>query len=85
MPEEEKPTTETVALPTGGSVPGIPGSHGPGTYLIDWIERTITPVVTAVETEVAHIEEAIHPAADPAQPEPDAVPVEEQSAGEQAS
>lgn len=55
MPEEAKPT-EYVTLPTGGSIPGIPGQHGPGRYVIDWIERTLTPVVDAIEAEVAHVE-----------------------------
>lgn len=57
---------EYVTLPSGGSIPGIPGSHGPGRYIIDWIERTLTPVVDAVEGEIAHIEEAIHPEPAPA-------------------
>lgn len=83
MPDEEKPTTETVALPTGGSIPGIPGDHGPGSYIIDWLARTITPVVQAVEAEIAHIEDVIHPAAEVAPVEPS--PVETLSPSEDAS
>jgi hypothetical protein len=82
QPSENR-TTETVALPTGGSIPGIPGSHGPGTYLIDWLARTITPVVQAVEAEIARVEEAIHPSAEPAPADPS--PVETLSPGEDAS
>lgn len=48
MPEE-KPATEEVYLPSGGPVAGIPGHHAPGRYLIDWLKRTITPVVDEVE------------------------------------
>lgn len=60
MPEEQtKPTTETVTLPTGGSVPGIPGTHGPGRYIVNWIERTLTPLEHAVENVVEHVEQAI--------------------------
>lgn len=76
MSEEVKPTAETVVLPTGGSIPGIPGSHGPGRYFIDWIARTLTPVVDIVEEEIAHLEEASH--IEPAQPalaEPSTEPV----------
>lgn len=59
MQEQEKPTTETVHLPTGGSIPGIPGQHGPGHYIINWIERTLTPVADAVATIAEHVEEKI--------------------------
>lgn len=62
--EEAKPT---VVLPTGGSIPGIPGTHAPGRYIIDWVERTLTPVVDAVEGEIVHVKEAIEhkPASEP--------------------
>jgi hypothetical protein len=76
MPEE-KPTIESVHLPTGGPVAGIPNSHvGPGAYIIDWLARTITPIVQVVEAEIAHIEEAIHPA-DEAVPAEVPAPAEE--------
>lgn len=58
MPEEtpnEKPTTEIVQLHTAGSVPGIPGSHGPGRYLVNWLTREITPIVDEVEQVVEDI------------------------------
>ena len=35
---------EIVTLYSAGSIPGIPGDHGAGTYLVDWNERSITPV-----------------------------------------
>lgn len=59
MPEEAKPTTEHVTLPTGGSIPGIPGTHGPGRYIIDWAERALTPVMDAVENTIEHVEESL--------------------------
>lgn len=43
MPEEA-PTTEEATLHSAGPIPGIPGSHGPGRYLIDWLTRTITRI-----------------------------------------
>lgn len=77
---------EQVYLPTGGSVPGIPGSHGPGRYIIDWIERTLTPVVDVIEGEIAHIEEAIHPEPAPAPEVPVApMPTEPVDVPEQSS
>jgi|SRR5580765_3562831 len=72
MQEQEQPTTETVTLHSGGAVPGIPGEHGPGTYLINWLERTITPVVRAIEAEIA---QAIHPSAENVQVETSSEPV----------
>lgn len=58
----EDPNIQHVTLPTGGSIPGIPGTHGAGSYIINWLERSIVPVVDAVETTVEHVvEEAIHP------------------------
>lgn len=91
MQEQQQPTTEIVHLPSGGSIPGIPGTHGAGRYVVDWIERTIAPVVDAVESAAEHAEEAIHPEepvpapdapAESAPPESvgESAPVEEQSA-----
>ena len=37
MPETEE------YLVSSGSIPGLPGNHGPGWYLIDYEERTIRP------------------------------------------
>lgn len=59
--QEEKPTIEHVTLPTGGSIPGIPGMHAPGRYIINWLERTLTPVVEVGESAIEHVEEAISP------------------------
>lgn len=39
MPEERY---ERTTLHSPGSVPGIPGTHGPGPVVIDWEERRIT-------------------------------------------
>ncbi len=47
MPEQRY---EQVILPSSGSVAGIPGHHGPGSYMVDWQERTI---VTLTEWEEA--------------------------------
>lgn len=35
-----------ITLPTGGGLPGIPGDHAPGNYLVDYDARTIRPVPT---------------------------------------
>lgn len=37
MPDDQ----EIIHLPSAGSIPGIPGSHGPGAYVVNWGERTI--------------------------------------------
>lgn len=71
--QEEKPTIEHVTLPTGGSIPGIPGMHAPGRYIINWLERTLTPVVDVVESAVGHVEDAISPARKTKQPSVPAV------------
>lgn len=28
-------------LPSGGALPGIPGDHAPGTYFVNYLERSI--------------------------------------------
>lgn len=61
MQEQPKPI-EHVTLPTGGSIPGIPGTHAPGRYVIDRVERTLTPVVDAVEGTIEHVEDTLIPA-----------------------
>lgn len=64
MPDE-KPTTDTITLPVGGAIAGIPGSHhAPGTYLVDWLKREITPVVQVVEEEVARVKKKVAPVED---------------------
>lgn len=68
--QEQQPATEIIHLPTAGSIPGIPGSHGPGRYIINWVERTIAPLVDAAESVVEHVEEALHP--EESAPAPDA-------------
>lgn len=68
--QEQQPTTETITLHSPGSIPGIGGEHGPGRYIVDWLTRTITPIVQAVEAEIVHIEEAIHPGVESAAAEP---------------
>jgi hypothetical protein len=39
-----------ITLPTGGSLPGIPGDHAPGSYLVDYDLRTIRPVPLVEDT-----------------------------------
>lgn len=60
-PEEqkpmEKPATEETTLHSAGPIPGIPGLHGPGRYLIDWVKRTATPIIEAVEAVAERVEE----------------------------
>jgi len=34
---------EELVLHSPGAIPGIPGEHGPGVYLVDYDERTIKP------------------------------------------
>lgn len=34
---------ELVTLHSSGALPGIPGEHATGTYLVDWEARTLTP------------------------------------------
>lgn len=50
---QERSPIEEIVLHSAGSIPGIPGSHGPGRYLVNWLERTISPIVDAVEKEIA--------------------------------
>lgn len=75
---DEKPTVEYVTLPTGGSIPGIPGTHAPGRYTIDWLERTLTPVVDAVE-QVAEAIKNPKKVAAPVEPAPADAPTSEQA------
>lgn len=41
---KESQLAEETTLHSPGPIPGIPGDHGPGTYLVNWQERTATPV-----------------------------------------
>lgn len=65
------PDTEEITLHTAGSIPGIPGSHGPGRYLVDWIERTITRIEEAITGEP---DTPSDPEPAPADAAPDAAP-----------
>lgn len=44
---------QEITLPSAGSLPGIPGSHAPGVYLVDYETRTIR-----LKDEPAPVEEA---------------------------
>lgn len=37
--------TETITIYAAGSIPGIPGEHPAGTYIVDYAARTITQVL----------------------------------------
>lgn len=58
--------SEIITLYAFGSIPGIPGEHGAGTYEVDWEQRTLTPVVAPAPTP----EPVAEPAPQPATPEP---------------
>jgi hypothetical protein len=76
MPEETSPTTETIPLPSGGSIPGIGGGAlGPGTYVVDWLKRT--------EAAIEHMAEEMHLI--PAEPVPVVKPAPAEPATEQAT
>lgn len=60
---EEPQRYKQEILHSPGGIPGIPGSHGPGTYMIDWQERKVyalqewedmqvKPVLTGIITGV---------------------------------
>ena len=67
--ERIEPMSEIITLPTGGSLPGIPGGeYAPGVYEVDWEARTLTPVVQAAPTPEPVA--ASVPEAQPATPEP---------------
>ena len=44
---------QEITLHSAGSLPGIPGSHAPGTYLVDYEARTIR-----LKDELSPVEEA---------------------------
>lgn len=56
MPEQP------ITLPTGGGLPGIPGDHAPGNYLVDYDARTIRPVDTEPLPDVAQPAPSLQPA-----------------------
>lgn len=74
--------TEEITLPSPGPIPGIPGHHAPGRYLVNWLTREITPIVDAIE----HVADEIKPKKKGgAQPEPaPAEPAQTESKPEQA-
>lgn len=54
MPEE------LITLPSAGALPGIPGEHAAGSYLVDWDARTIRPAQPFdAQPEPAHQTEAL--------------------------
>ncbi len=55
-------------LPHTGSLPGIPGSHGPGTFVIDWQERTLHEASSLEE----YVQSLVSAQADEEPTEPDA-------------
>lgn len=65
MTEEER--YETVTLHSPGPIAGIPGQHAAGNYTIDWLERTLTPIVEQTEPTP----EQSQPAHPPEQPIPE--------------
>jgi hypothetical protein len=52
-------------LASSGNIPGLPGNHGPGWYLIDYEERTIRPKpIEVVDTPPApEVPSESHPSA----------------------
>lgn len=60
-----------VTLPTGGALPGIPGDHAPGAYLVDYETRTIRPM-PLIEDTSGNTE----PLPDVAQPAPSEQPLQ---------
>lgn len=53
MPEEAKPeeNPRLIYLPSSGALPGIPGTHSPGSYWLDALDRTLTPVLPEIPTD----------------------------------
>lgn len=50
------PDTEETTLHTAGTIPGFPGGiYGAGRYLLNWIERTVTPLVDEGEQVVENV------------------------------
>lgn len=80
MDEQTQPTQETIILHAAGSIPGIPGVHGAGAYLVDYEARTATPVAdeSTPEPEQPQAEpdqEATQPLQAPEQSTEEATPV----------
>ena len=82
MPDDH----EIIHLPSAGSIPGFPGLHGPGRYLVSLAERTIARLEDVLAESQANLEQhaavaGVVPTSAPeepqpaeAQPEPDAEP-----------
>src|SRR5690349_14629923 len=49
---------DIIHLPSAGSIPGIPGSHGPGAYVINWAERTLKRLEDVLDEEFNQLKEA---------------------------
>jgi hypothetical protein len=62
---------EEVFLASSGNIPGLPGNHGPGWYLIDYVERAIRPKPIEQGEPLAQPEAPLesHPDANTGQPE----------------
>src|SRR5258708_2498110 len=67
---DEAQRYETVTLYGLGALPGIPGEHGAGTYVIDWQERTIRLAGIGAGEEIPPLETPVEPVATPQQEEP---------------
>ncbi len=71
---------EQITLVTPGSLPGIPGYHAPGTYLVDYTERTLRTLENAPIDELAQAEmpgDAPMSSSEPAQETVVASPIEQ--------
>jgi hypothetical protein len=69
---------EIISFFASGSLPGIPGEHAPGTYLVDYAARTIRPAQDATSEEIPEeVQQGEIPTQEPAQENamPDVVPV----------
>lgn len=57
--------TETVTFFSGGALPGIPGSHGPGVYELDNDARTLTFVGPIPDQQPDQQQDVQAPSSDP--------------------
>jgi len=67
---DNAPRQEEVILFSAGAIPGIPGEHAAGQYLVDWGTRTITPILPEPAFEPAEgVQQETGPEALKVQPE----------------
>lgn len=82
---DETQQPQTIHLVSPGSIPGIPGDHAPGDYIVDYVARTITPVhppttgldaqpaetetETQLQAEVAQLQEELASLTQPSSPQ----------------